>query len=702
MNLPTLLSLTASAFSLLYAVVGFSGARKSLARWAFSLGMAALAAEQFLAAQAEGMQTAEAVASVQAWRLWALALLPGTWFLFSLTYARGNAGEFWAKWKAAAGAAFLVPLAACALNPGGLGLRAVPGASPNDWLVRLGWSGLVVYGTLLVGSILILTNIERTFAASVGTMRWRIKFMLLGVGVLFVIRVYASTQTLLFRGVDLSVERLNSVAAIAAEALMVRSFLRSGQFEVDVYPSQAVLRNSIAALVAGAYLVAVGVFAKISSYLGGDATFALKSFLALVSIIALAVLLQSDRARLRLARFVSRNFNRPIYDYRTVWLRFTDGTAAGGGQEALCRSLVGLVAETFRALSVSIWLVDEKRESLTLAASTFLPAAETRSLPPDRSAAILDGLGRQPDPFSVESLASEWASFVRAAHPSTFAEAGERICAPLRIQGEVIGMLTLGDRVGGASAGAQEFDMLRCVASHAVASIQSLRLSERIAASREMEAFQTMAAFFVHDLKNAASTLNLMLKNLPDHFDNPQFREDALRGVGKSVAHINRLIGRLSSLREASALAQSEADLNEVVRRAAAGFENNKSFSLTKELAELPKTMIDKEQMTKVLTNLILNATEAVGPDGRIRVETSAFPDRVTVAVSDNGSGIDPGFLRDGLFRPFQTTKKAGLGIGMFQSKTIVEAHGGRLSATSVVGKGSRFEVSIPIRARRA
>ena len=59
-----------------------------------------------------------------------------------------------------------------------------------------------------------------------------------------------------------------------------------------------------------------------------------------------------------------------------------------------------------------------------------------------------------------------------------------------------------------------------------------------------------MSAFFVHDLKNAAASLNLMLKNLPVHFDDPAFREDALRGVGNTARRIDEMIARLSALRQ--------------------------------------------------------------------------------------------------------------------------------------------------------
>ena len=67
--------------------------------------------------------------------------------------------------------------------------------------------------------------------------------------------------------------------------------------------------------------------------------------------------------------------------------------------------------------------------------------------------------------------------------------------------------------------------------------------------AKELEAFQTMSAFFVHDLKNATSSLSLTLQNLPVHFDDPEFREDALRGIANTVNRINMHIGRLSVLR---------------------------------------------------------------------------------------------------------------------------------------------------------
>jgi putative PEP-CTERM system histidine kinase len=223
----------------------------------------------------------------------------------------------------------------------------------------------------------------------------------------------------------------------------------------------------------------------------------------------------------------------------------------------------------------------------------------------------------------------------------------------------------------------------------------NIRLSKKVLETKELEAFQAMSAFFVHDLKNTASTLSLMLQNLPVHFDNPEFREDALRGIGRSVRHINDLIGRLKMLREKLEIKPVETDLNEVVRAALCEM-GNISPPFVQEFQPVPKSLMDAEQVRKVVTNLVLNAREAAGEFGRVRIGTERQNGWIVLSVEDNGCGMSPEFMGKSLFRPFQTTKKNGIGIGMFHSKLIVEAHRGRIEVESEQGKGTLFRVLLP------
>ena len=85
-----------------------------------------------------------------------------------------------------------------------------------------------------------------------------------------------------------------------------------------------------------------------------------------------------------------------------------------------------------------------------------------------------------------------------------------------------------------------------------------------------------------------------------------------------------------------------------------------------------------------------------MGPAGRIQVRTDLQGGRIVLSVADNGCGMSEAFMRDSLFRPFQSTKSKGLGIGMFQSRMVVEAHGGSIQVESETGKGTTVRVSLP------
>jgi len=366
----TILAYCGGVFAAAMALAVVLQGRRSLTHWSFALGMAVLAAEGVCAGLSADALLPGEVAYWQQWRLLTLSLLLGPWLVFAMSYGRGDSRKLLQSRRPLIAFSVLAPPLMAFLFRKGL-LAGVAAKNPGDpWILLLGRSGVALNLWLFLGAVLVLMNLERTFRAAVGTMRWRIKFMILGVGVLFAARAYTSSQVLLLRTADLSLQAIDSAALLAGCLLMLRSLSRSGHFEVNLYPSQSLLHSSVTVLLAGTYLVLVGALAKVVVWFGGVASLPLKSFLILTSLVLLSVLLLSDRVRLHTKRFVSRHFHRPMYDYRKVWRTFTEGTARCVERTELCNAIVKLVSEMFQALAVTVWVADEKKESLVFAAST--------------------------------------------------------------------------------------------------------------------------------------------------------------------------------------------------------------------------------------------------------------------------------------------------------------------------------------------
>ena len=112
--------------------------------------------------------------------------------------------------------------------------------------------------------------------------------------------------------------------------------------------------------------------------------------------------------------------------------------------------------------------------------------------------------------------------------------------------------------------------------------------------------------------------------------------------------------------------------------------------------ASLPCVLVDRVQIQQVLLNLLRNALEAVDDSGRIVISGQVMGDMVHIAMVDNGPGIAPDLEAD-LFEPFVTSKATGMGIGLAISRTIVEAHGGRLWYEKADGGGAAFYMTLPI-----
>jgi putative PEP-CTERM system histidine kinase len=699
MNFFAILPFVAAVFCLSLAVFVILQNRRSFVHWTFAIGMLALALEEVFIGISLEVGFASEVLSWQRIRLIATAFLPGLWLLFALTYARANYKESLSRWRWVILASFIIPIVLVAFFYNYLLIGRPAFDSSGVWLIRLGWSGYAFHLCLLVGAVMILMNLERTLRASMGHMRWQIKYMVLGMGAIFGIRIYSSSQNILFYSQNTGLMVVNTGVLVIANALILRSLLRSGSFSLDFYPSHSFLYNSFTVIIAGIYLLTVGVLAKVISHLNIESSLYVNAFLIFLALLGLSIILLSDRFRRRLKQFIGIHLKRSKYDYRKEWTDFTQATTSLMEVKGLCEAIVKKISRTFEALCVTLWLVDEKEEALVLGGSTALTDIQAKAIASLKREGkeLIRLLHEKQTAVDLMDPTENGAADLKQMNPNFLPEARIRYCAPLTASGHFIGILALDERVAEEPFTPADFDLLKTIADQTASLVLNLRLSEHLREIKEAEAFQTVSAFMMHDLKNVASSLSLTIQNLPVHFENPDFRQDALKIMEQGVTRINRMCGQLSVLGKKIELNPVEVDLNYLIKNSVCCLNGSSKIKLCTDLQPLPCLRADMEQIQKVMTNLILNANEAVGNAGEIRITTEQRNGWAIFSVSDTGCGMSREFVERSLFRPFKTTKKQGIGIGLYQSKMIVEAHQGRIEVESEEGRGTTFRVFLPL-----
>jgi signal transduction histidine kinase len=232
------------------------------------------------------------------------------------------------------------------------------------------------------------------------------------------------------------------------------------------------------------------------------------------------------------------------------------------------------------------------------------------------------------------------------------------------------------------------------------------RLRAQIAREEETRQFQSfvrLSAMLTHDLKNAIEALSLIVGNMERHFDNEQFRRDALRSLTSATDKLKGIVIRLS--RPLSSLSGEHprpmsVDLVPILKRVAAMTAEPVREKHDVEL-KLPRSLFvytDPERIENVVENLILNALEAMADKhGKLTIEAGLTSrGAATFSVSDTGPGMSKTFIEKRLFRPFSTTKKHGVGLGLYTCREVVEASAGLIEVDSVEGSGTTFRVVLP------
>jgi hypothetical protein len=283
-----------------------------------------------------------------------------------------------------------------------------------------------------------------------------------------------------------------------------------------------------------------------------------------------------------------------------------------------------------------------------------------------------------------------------------FERSGTVLTVPLYSGDEVAGFIALARPLHEKEVYTYEdYDLMKTLARQAYSLILNLRLSDELSQAREMEMMGRISSFVIHDLKNLMSSLSLLVQNAADHINNPDFQQDMLQSLGSTIGRMQEMIARLKNLREKEGLVLQVEDLHRIAMdtvNQTVGTGNHPEIELC---GISVYAHVDAEEIRKVLLNLLLNAVEASGGKGRITIETGA-DGMAFVKVTDEGCGIPMEFQQQHLFKPFRTTKKKGLGIGLYQCRQIIEAHHGKIELISEPGKGSVFRVFLPLAEKRA
>jgi len=570
--------------------------------------------------------------------------------------------------------AFLVTLFETALHPGRDASRLLISAS----------LALPVCGLLML---------EQLFRNLGEDSRWNAKPVCLGLGCVFAFDVYLFAEGLLFGLFDpdaLSVR--GGVHALAIPFLVVAS--RRGVDWINrLQVSRTAAFYSATLVLAGAYLLFMAAVGYYIRYFGGTWGRALQLSLLVAGLAFLGMLVFSGALRSRLRVFVGKHFYSYRYDYREEWLRFTGMLSAKRSPQEMGELIVRGLAKMVECPAGSLWTRENDDAPFRQTAVWNMPRVDEAE-PADSSLCLF--LGSNGWVIDLEEFRSSPRRYGTLALPNWLLGARNGwLVVPLLAGQQLLGFVLLARPMTPIKLNWEVLDLLKTAGRQAAGYLAQMQATEALLDARKFEAFNRMSAFVVHDLKNIVAQLSLMLKNAERLHDNREFQQDMLLTVESSLEKMRRL---MLQLREGATPPGGSrgVELTSIVRRLVA-LAQAQGRVLQIEEAERLSTRGHDDRLERVLGHLVQNALDATPPSGQVEVKVGRYSGQVKVDIKDTGCGMTEEFVRMRLFRPFNTTKHNGMGIGTYESFQYVRELGGSIAVDSRVGEGTTLTVLLPL-----
>jgi putative PEP-CTERM system histidine kinase len=552
----------------------------------------------------------------------------------------------------------------------------------------------VLYGGFLLVAIVGLVLVEQIMRNAHLESRRAVKYLCIGLGVIFAYDFYLYSNALLFQGLNVGLwEARGFVNGLAVPVLAI-AIARDPRLSLDIFVSRRMVFHTTALLGTGLYLLAMGLGGYYIRVYGGEWGTVVEIIFLFGAGLVLMVLFFSGRVRASLRVFINKHFFHYKYDYRDEWLRFIQTLSSGQPDDRMRERAIHSIAEIIDSPGGVLWMRQMNR---------FVPVASWQMRVSGNN--VVDS----EHPLVKFMTAREWLIdideyerdpelYTNLVVPDWLLNMPHAwLVIPLIVHDHMLGFIVLARSPAQNHFNWEDSDLVKTAGRQVAVHLAQLEASQALAEARQFEACNRLSSYVMHDLKNLIAQLSLVVTNAGKHKTNPRFMEDVITTVDNSVQKMNRLLehlqGDITQVQETNTV-ELCAVLKEVVQMMSNG---QPAPSLDCQARGI-HILADLDRFGAIIGHLIRNAQDATPDDGRVIVRLFRRDRKAIIEVQDSGCGMDKAFIRDRLFRPFDSTKgKAGMGVGVYEARDYIHKLGGDLEVISRVGEGSTFRVRLSI-----
>ena len=567
-------------------------------------------------------------------------------------------------------------------------LSSLPTGYSVDYAVDLqmvGHLGIAIAGLIMIEQLFRNTRMDH---------RWAVKYLYFGIGASYAYDFFLYADALLFKEVSFSLWTARGyISAFVVPMLVISAARNPPTWSTKIFVSRQVVFHSTTIFGAGLYLFGMSAAGYYIRAYGGDWGTMVQVVFFFCALVMLLMILFSISLRARLRVFLSKHFFSNKYDYREEWLKLINTLAGEARGDKVREQAIKAVAAIVESTHGALWIQNEGGDYHCVKSLQM----DVQGALVEHDSSMIKFFDRKDWIIHIEEYRNDPDLYDDLLLPDWIDERHDIwLIIPIRHQHKLYGFLMLGQPQSPRQINWEDRDLLKTACQQAASYLVLLEANEALAQAQQFEAFNRLSAFVVHDLKNLIAQLDLVVKNSAKHKNNPAFMEDAIGTVGHAVNKMNRLLKQLRKGRF-EAGGERIVDLNEALKEVVVEQSGFSPEPTLESMVQSAKIVADYDRFVSVIGHLVRNAQEATTPEGQVTVKLNKTAGVATIEIVDDGSGMDAAFIKNRLFRPFETTKgNAGMGIGVYESREFIRSLGGKIWVESRVNVGTTFTVELP------